>query len=517
MDSMKKVGLLSPCVALVLMWISGCPKPGAEQGPRPEPRARPSDERPAPVVGPHVSKMRIAIIADPKNEKMHVSASVHLQNMKPGSYTAVFAEPRVIHRFVEKSSGETVAHKLTPIPGVPAEINLRNMEFTIVSAEPRVVLLLEYAYDRDSLVGYAPNPTTHDNLHLGQLRKEFIFSSHLYYYPMMFSGPEKAELSITAPQGWKGVSSGRLTSVTQGDDGSTFHYHAGNSSGRLPYPLAIYPYEELAFTYDGRVPVTIYHAKADSAYAKQKADLIREKILPFLENLMGSYPFEHLRVVEVFPWEGNTGLAARGLVMLSEKVWFAADIGEDLSVKPAIVLVDEIAHQWNFYRVQLPNFLAEGVSQYTDALFVEKEQGKEAFEQKLAEYTKGCAGYVKLLTELHKLHVEGLSSEDAAKRLKLTGAQIAPLWPYAKRGNVPITDPQVFPPFYFLRGVMALQALREKLGDAAFFNAFRSLFSAKPMDAAWTLADFREHFEKETGSELKPFFSLWYESAELPK
>ena len=82
---------------------------------------------------------------------------------------------------------------------------------------------------------------------------------------------------------------------------------------------------------------------------------------------------------------------------------------------------------------------------------------------------------------------------------------------------MPITDPRVFPPLYFLRGVMALQALREKLGDESFFKAFRSLFSAKPMDAAWTLADFREHFEKARGSDLKPFFSLWYESTELPK
>ena len=43
---------------------------------------------------------------------------------------------------------------------------------------------------------------------------------------------------------------------------------------------------------------------------------------------MGNYSLPNLRIVETFLKEGNIGLAARGLVMLSQKMWFAAPIGD---------------------------------------------------------------------------------------------------------------------------------------------------------------------------------------------
>lgn len=49
------------------------------------------------------------------------------------------------------------------------------MEFTIKSSKPSSVLELEYEYDKETLAGFAPNPSTNDNLHLGQLTEDSIF------------------------------------------------------------------------------------------------------------------------------------------------------------------------------------------------------------------------------------------------------------------------------------------------------------------------------------------------------
>jgi hypothetical protein len=42
------------------------------------------------------------------------------------------------------------------------------------------------------------------------------------------------------------------------------------------------------------------------------------------------------------------------------------DLAIDPNGKSMTVLVDECAHQWNAYHVQLPNYLAEGVSELSE-------------------------------------------------------------------------------------------------------------------------------------------------------
>jgi len=102
----------------------------------------------------------------------------------------------------------------------------------------------------------------------------------------------------------------------------------------------------------------------------------------------------NLRIVEVFPKEGNTGLAARGLVMLSEKMWFSAPIGASYDSLPAVVLVDECAHQWNAYHIQFPNYLAEGISEYTDNLFAERFVDSSRMATMVASYRKAYTDIV---------------------------------------------------------------------------------------------------------------------------
>ncbi|MBK9322905.1 MAG: hypothetical protein IPM97_08175 [Bdellovibrionaceae bacterium] len=150
--------------------------------------------------------------------------------------------------------------------------------------------MIEYEYDRKSFAGYAPNPSTNDNLHLGQITKSSIYSSHLYYYPEMFGGSQKAKITFDVPKGWRAVSSGELVSATSlTKDRVQFTYDADFSSGRLPYPISMAEYQELKINYAGRLPVSVFFAASDTQFAQEKVAAMESKILPFLENLMGNF------------------------------------------------------------------------------------------------------------------------------------------------------------------------------------------------------------------------------------
>ncbi|MBK9322906.1 MAG: hypothetical protein IPM97_08180 [Bdellovibrionaceae bacterium] len=195
--------------------------------------------------------------------------------------------------------------------------------------------------------------------------------------------------------------------------------------------------------------------------------------------------------------------------MLSQNLWFADDLGANFSKPPATVLVDEIAHQWNFYGTQLPNFLAEGVSQFTDTMFVEFMQGQAAYDKEIQRLRDGYTKIASLLNTLNTLQGKGLTLEQSASELKMTPEQVAPYWAYAPVGELPITDPKVFPALYFLKGALAIDALRSEIGEKSFLAGMKAVFSGKT-DHLWTLEEFKKVFEQQSGKDLTVFIDKWY-------
>jgi hypothetical protein len=292
-------------------------------------------------------------------------------------------------------------------------------------------------------------------------------------------------------------------------------YEIPYASGLLPYPLAAFPYVVQEAVYQNRVRVGIYSSVADANYAREKLEFLTTKVLPFLEDLMGNYSLPNLRIVETFLKEGNIGLAARGLVMLSQKMWFAASIGASYTSPPAIVLIDECGQQWNAYYVQFPNYLAEGLSQYTDELFFERFVNSNRMALAMPYYRKAYTDIVDLLNQLKPLQNAGQTVEQAAQTLGQSVAEITPYWPYAAAGEVAISDPRVFPTLYFVKGALALDALRTRMGDALFFQGFKQLFAVGTSEPV-TLDYVRQYFESVYGASLADFFQRWYNEPGLP-
>jgi len=467
-----------------------------------------------PARAAQIEMTEIDLVIDPNSESMTAQVCLHVtENAGDQQLVCTFLKPTRMDYVRETASGRSVPYQFEQLYEPQYGVYKFTMSLNRLSRE--CVLELGYAYSSKDFYGYAMNPATLDNLVFGQITRQSVYSSHLAYYPYTDGLTGRARIAITVPQRWMGVSAGSLQEQETLGNQNRFVYDIPYASGLLYYPLAAFPYAVQETVYRDRVGLGIYSSSADVEFAKEKLEFLTTKVLPFLEELMGDYPLTNLRIVEVFPNQGNTGLAARGLIMLSQKMWFGAAIGTRYDSLPAVVLVDECGQQWNAYHVQFPNYLAEGLSEYTDNLFIERFVDSNRMATMTAEYRKAYTTIVDLIGRLKPLKDQGQTLEQAAQALGLSVEAVAPYWPYASWGEVAISDPRVFPTLYFLKGALAIHALRTNLGDEQFFAGFRKVFSVATSGPV-TLDYYRQCFESVHGASLANFFQRWYNEPGLP-
>ena len=340
-------------------------------------------------------------------------------------------------------------------------------------------------YRDDKVSASAINPEDNKPFSLAQISAEHgSFSSHVPWYPCITYAGRGADLHFTVPEGLAVVSSGTLVEVTHDEPGwATFHWHSDQGSGLLPYPFACSAYRVLTETAsDGRTPLSIHHLPADERFARQKMAILQD-VFTFYLQTFGSYPFPKFAVVETDLLEGNIGLAAQSVVMLSKRIWFADEIHEEdtrLTNRPLLVLADETAHQWNAYKVASPNWLAEGISRYTDSLYLAHRGGEAVLAQHMA------------FTRMQYLNLLKSGAKDIA-----------------------ISDPAVTPALYFIKGALALDLLRARLGEERFLDGMRGYFDDNA-GRVTDLAAFRVAFEAATDEPLDWFFAQWFERGGHP-
>lgn len=344
---------------------------------------------------------------------------------------------------------------------------------------------LRVAYSDDHFYGEAINPEDDKPFSLGQITANGAFSSHLYYYPYLPYEGRSADLFISSnlPNA-SAVSSGSLIgAIDEGSGFHCFHFRTNRGSGMLSYPFSIATYNAISVDTHGTT-LEILYFPGDDIYAKQRLP-VAERIFELYTDIFGSYPFPRLSIVEISPSEGNIALAAQSVVMMSQAVWFGVDLNLDnlgLDNAPLLALADEINHQWNAYKVNSPNFLAEGISRYVDSLVAESLGGPTV----LTEHMKST-----LQTYFWLIKERGIADK-------------------------PIDDPDVYPALYFIKGALALNMLRAKYGYDVFKKAMRRYFSTYDGKVT-TIDDFRSAFEAETNDGLDWFFDQWYHRAGWPR
>jgi aminopeptidase N len=284
------------------------------------------------------------------------------------------------------------------------------------------------------------------------------------------SDPATFDVTVTVPSGMEAISNGRLVQHATNTSTSTDSWHWATNQTMDTYQslLSIGQYAIKQGTADGRpylyaVSMQLPKAERDKAFKSLEQT---PKIIADEETIYGPYPY------------GQIG----GLVP-SHKLWFAGLESATRPVYAANAITDghaaglmthELAHSWFGDHVTLKQwddiFISEAYASFTEWWRAEKTGGTKANDQ------------------LQKTYDE---YEDQAG-----------FW------RISMIDPgpdHLFDVVYF-RGPMTLQALRNVIGDAAFFKLSRQWAQR---GGVHSLEDWMAMAKRVSGVNLDGFFQAW--------
>jgi aminopeptidase N len=221
----------------------------------------------------------------------------------------------------------------------------------------------------------------------------------------------------------------------------------------------------------------------------------------FFSQTVAPYPYEKLALIVAKTRFG--GMENSSAIVFAENLFdrrqteVSAPAGSSNSMSARFgiptriesVVAHEIAHQWFGDSVTESTWadlwLSEGFATYFAGLFIEHEDGKDAFR----EYMR-----------------------DAAQRY----------FNFEKQAKFPIHDTEttklmaLLNPNNYEKGAWVLHMLRSQLGDDAFFKGLRGYYNAHK-EANATTEDLRAAIEKSSGKNLKDFFARWIYGAGHPR
>ena len=273
------------------------------------------------------------------------------------------------------------------------------------------------------------------------------------------------------PHGLTAVANGDLVSTTTHLGTTLFHWHNGEPMSTYLATATIGRFRVRTGTTPGGVP---YYIALDPTVAKKARPVVDKlpAITDYLASLYGPYPFS------------STG----AIVDNAPKVGYALET----QTKPIydsppdeLTLAHEAAHMYFGDSVTLEKWrdiwLAEGFAEFSSWMWSEHSGDKTAQQ-----------------------FFDGFYKKKASSEI------------WRPSPGRPGSAANMFDDSIYERGAMTLQALRVKLGDAAFFDLLKSWHAAHRHGNA-TEHEFRQFAEQRTGVELTHFFDVWLVQAAKPE
>ncbi|WP_329457827.1 M1 family metallopeptidase [Streptomyces sp. NBC_01497] len=294
-----------------------------------------------------------------------------------------------------------------------------------------------------------------------------------WWFPSNDHPLDKATYDVTVrvPKGEQAVSNGLLLSTRTAGGSTSYHWRQDDPQATYLATLAVGHFDITRSRTRTGVPVINAYSTALAPAVKANAQASVERtgeIIDFLSGYFGPYPFDAAGgyVPNV---QSHFALEAQTRVFYSPS-FFAATT--DTSV-----VAHELAHQWWGDDVSL--------ARWSDIWLNE-----------------GFAGYAEYLWAEH----EGTGTpQELAQKVYDSHPADDPFWT-VKPGDPGAVDQ--FDDAVYDRGAVAIQALRDTIGDRAFLKLLKT-WPAQHRYGNGTIAEFEKLAEHLSGQDLGDFFQTW--------
>lgn len=272
-------------------------------------------------------------------------------------------------------------------------------------------------------------------------------------------------VELTVPSSYILVTSGRTISEVDNEDGTITQ--TITTGPMRDFAFALGPFVSDSRSFDD-IQVNAWVLPDHQGDMDRVLDLATGQMRVMTEDI-GPYPYTELDVVDAPGAFG--GIEYPGLV-------FIGTIGTSRLVSP---VVHEVAHQW-FYGLigndQLEEpWLDEAAATYAEALYYEG--------------TGASATATGMLSELRS-------------RVRSSPDPTAPIGLAVR--DYPSTDE--YSTIVYLKGALFFEALRNQIGDDAFFDFLHDYYSSYHYGFA-TMDEFEDVAEAACGCQLRPLFEAW--------
>ncbi|KUL48110.1 MULTISPECIES: M1 family metallopeptidase [unclassified Streptomyces] len=294
----------------------------------------------------------------------------------------------------------------------------------------------------------------------------------VWWFPSNDHPLDKAtyDVSVSVPDGTQAISNGVLRSQSSKLGWTRFNWRSNKPQASYLTTLAVGKFDITTDKTEGGLPVLNAYSKdlGDNAGAARASIERTAEVAEWLETVFGEYPFNALG--------GYVPNVKSSYALETQTRPFYSPAAFNNGSNTSIV-VHELAHQWYGDSVSVHGWkdiwVNEGFARYSQWLWSEKEG--EGTAQELADhvYAQRPAG--------------------------------DPFWT-VKPGD-PGPDDQFHTAVYD-RGALALQALRNEIGDEAFFAILKGWPKAHAYGNA-KVGDFVKYAEKISGKPLAGLFDTW--------
>ena len=287
--------------------------------------------------------------------------------------------------------------------------------------------------------------------------------------------PATLVLRLTLPVGYEAAATGTPQALDTLEGAVRYQWDLDVPVPTYAFAFAVADFSVVEASVGDTLPIRYYMLAEDSS----DAALLRRTpaALAYFSDVFGPYPFASYASVEVpIRYAGMENAAASFL----QPALFRTGEAE-------AVQVHELAHQWFGNRVPIATWndlwLSEGTATYWGTLFAEHADGLDAAREQWATLANMNAFR-------RRTHTALVPAEPQHPNTLLTWV------PYDK-------------------GASVLHLLRHKLGDTAFFSAFRTVYeryAGRPLSTS----AFQQILEETSGQDLTEFFAYWVYGERLP-